>query len=53
MTQYLFANIAQDEDNCDRLGEEWRFVLFSELTSENCVDYKAIKKAIIRLGYEA
>ena len=53
VTQYLFANIAQDEDNCDRLGEEWRFVLFSELTSENCVDYKAIKKAIIRLGYEA
>ena len=23
------------------------------LTPKNCVDYKAIKKAIIRLGYEA
>ena len=52
-TQYLFANIIQDEDKYDGLGEEWRFVLFPELTSENCVDYKAIKKAIIRLGYEA
>ena len=52
-TQYLFANIAQDKDRYDGLGEEWYFVLFSELTPENCVDYKAIKKAIIRLGYEA
>ena len=52
-TQYLFANIAQDKDKYDGLGEEWHFVLFSELTPENCVDYKAIKKAIIRLGYEA
>ena len=51
--QYLFANIAQDKDKYDRLGEEWHFVLFSELTPENCIDYKAIKKAIIRLGYEA
>ena len=52
-TQYLFANIVQDKGKYDGLGEEWRFVLFSELTPENCIDYKAIKKAIIRLGYEA
>lgn len=52
-TQYLFANIVQDKDKYDGLGGEWHFVLFSELTPENCFDYKAIKKAIIRLGYEA
>ena len=52
-TQYLFANIVQDKDKYDGLREEWHFVLFSELTPENCIDYKAIKKAIIILGYEA
>jgi len=52
-TQYLFANIVQDKDKYDGLREEWCFFLFSELTPENCIDYKAIKKAIIRLEYEA
>ena len=52
-TQYLFANIVQDKDKYDGLREEWRFALFFELTPENCINYKVIKKAIIRLGYEA
>ena len=38
VAQYLFANIAQDKDKYDGLGEEWHFVLFSELTSENCIE---------------
>lgn len=51
--QYLFTNTAQDKNKYDGLGKEWRFILFSELTPENCIDYKVIKKAIIKLWYEA
>lgn len=35
--------MAQNKDKYDGSREEWCFVLFSELTLENCIDYKAIK----------
>lgn len=51
-TQYLFANIIQNKDKNNDLKSQWHFTIFSQLTPENCIDYEAIRKAIVRLGYK-
>lgn len=48
-TQYVFANIPSDLDNS---LPNLHFSFFTELNPDNCADYIAIKKAIIKLGYE-
>lgn len=50
-TQYVFANI-EKEAGLPALEEKWNFIPLAELTPETCTDYKIIKTAIKKLGYE-